>query len=128
MLTISYKIRYLGDFKLMSKWKIFGKSKKEEKEKPDDNTEEPIEKEEIVTKKQDENLVDYNETLYTSDTKTKKKTKDKKEYQTKTSQTVWRDVDSIEKNIDNLHITRAQKPVTDLDKTVDKILDKRKKK
>ena len=41
---------------------------------------------------------------------------------------VWRDVRSIEKKVDNLHIARAKKPTSKVDKTVDKLVEKRKTK
>ena len=104
----------------MSKWKIFDKNKqkKDETVKPEETeTEEPIE-----DKIEEQNVVTYSETLHTTDSSSKKKAN------TKSNQRTWRDVDTIEKNVDNLHITRAQKPVTQLDKTVDRLLQKRKKK
>ncbi len=75
-------------------------------------------------KKNDKPLAEYNETLYT-DTKSSKKTNSD---DSSTEQRYWRDVDSIEKKVDKLHITRAQKPATAVDKTVDKLIEKRKKK
>ena len=44
------------------------------------------------------------------------------------NQIYWRDVDSIEKKIDNIHKNRAKKPTSEIDKTVDKIIQKPKKK
>ena len=112
-------------------WKLFGKSKsKEEKvDEPEEITEEieTIQEVEIVKeedpKSDDEPLAEYNETLQTG------KTTSKQSNATKPSdQRVWRDVEGIEGKVDNLHITKAQKPVTELDKKVDKLIDKRKKK
>ena len=107
----------------MSKWKLFSKSKqKEEEPQPEENTATELEE---TTKEEQETgekpLAEYRETLQTG-SKTKKTSKPI------SNQIVWRDVNTIEKNIDNLHITRAQKPVTQLDKTVDRLLEKRKKK
>jgi len=98
----------------MSKWKIFGKTKQKENETK--QTEEPTT---IESKKPEESETEkYSETLYTSESTAKKTS----------NQAVWRDVDAIEEKVDNLHITKAQKPVTKLDKTVDRLLHKRKKK
>ena len=97
----------------MSKWKIFGKNKREDETQI---TEEPtkIESEEPA----EDETEKYSETLYTSESKPKKTS----------DQMIWRDVDAIEEKVDTLHITKAQKPVTKLDKTVDRLLQKRKKK
>ena len=103
----------------MSKWKIFGKSKQKENETK--QTEEPttIESEKPAEDETENQKTEkYSETLYTSESTAKKTS----------NQTVWRDVDAIEEKVDDLHITRAQKPVTELDKTVDRLLKKRKKK
>ena len=104
----------------MSKWKIFDKNKQKK-----DETVEPKEtetKEPVKEKTEEQNVVTYSETLHTADSSSKKKTV------TKSNQRTWRDVDAIEERVDNLHITKAQKPVTKLDKTVDRLLQKRKKK
>ena len=110
----------------MSKWKLFGKSKEEEITEQEITIEEEEKEEEIETTQslEDEPLVEYSETLITSDTKPKSK----KQKIPETDQHIWRDVNLIEEKVDNLHITRAQKPVTQLDKTVDKLIAKRKKK
>ena len=106
----------------MSKWKLFSKSEQKEEPQPEENTATELEE---TTKEEQETgekpLAEYRETLQTG-SKTKKTSKPV------SNQIVWRDVDTIEKNIDNLHITQAQKPVTQLDKTVDRLLKKRKKK
>ena len=65
-------------------------------------------------------LAEYKETLQTG-------SKSKKTSKPASDQVVWRDIGAIEKKIDNLHITRAQKPVTELDRKVDWILEKNKK-
>jgi len=104
----------------MSKWKIFDKNKQKK-----DETVEPEEtetKEPVKEKTEEQDVVTYSETLHTTDSSSKKKAN------TKSNQRTWRDVDAIEERVDNLHITRAQKPVTELDKTVDRLLQKRKKK
>jgi len=109
-------------------WKLFGKSKSKEKvEEPEEIVEEieTIQEVEIVKeeepKSDDEPLAEYNETLETGKITSKQSNVTKP-----TDQRVWRDVEGIEGKVDNLHITKAQKPVTELDKKVDKLIDKRK--
>ena len=107
-------------------WKLFGKSKSEEKETieiKDPVTEEVVEKETEMEplpeeEPKDQPLAEHHETLQTGTAK--KTTTGKKP----ADQRVWRDVDSIEEKIDNLHITRAKKPVDELDRAVDRILEK----
>ena len=118
----------------MSRWKLFDrfKSKEEvpheseemiecEKESKEEST--PPESEETVQEEPEEStLVEYRETLHTEGSTTKKKNT------TASDQRVWRDMNTIEKNIDNLRKTKKTKPRSELDKTVDKILSKSKKK
>jgi hypothetical protein len=111
----------------MSRWKIFGRSKSKEDEitepeeiiKEEEKTEENIE---TTQEPEEQPLAGYNETLYTGGSTSKKGTT------ASSDQRIWRDIDAIEEKVDNLHITRAQKPVTELDKTVDKLILKSKKK
>jgi len=98
----------------MAKWKLFGKSKTEK-----DETLQP--QEPITQEQEDQSIVNYKETLYATNPK-------KGSTKTSSNDKTWRDVDAIEKKVDNLHITRAGKPVTDLDKTVERLIDKRKRK
>jgi len=70
---------------------------------------------------EDNPLAEYSETVEAS-SKTKKSKSNKK------NMTRWRDVDSIEKKVDVLHIANAKKPSSTVDKTVDKLIEKRKKK
>lgn len=107
----------------MAKWSLFKKSKPENEYIPTDEIKE------IITNKREyekdyKPLAEYKETLHTS-TKSSKKTKNTT---SSTDQRCWRDVDLIEKKVDTLHITQAQKPTTEVDKTVDKLIQKRKKK
>jgi len=108
----------------MAKWNLFAKSKKNEKETVK-NKDEAI-KEEIGTEnqetkeiKEDKPLAEHHETLETG----KKRKTDKS-----SDQRIWRDVDSIENKIDKLHITNAEKPVSEIDKKVDRIVSKVKEK
>lgn len=110
----------------MSRWKLFGKSKSKEEEITE--SEETIKEEEteenIETDQEpeDQPLAEYHETLHTGVSTSKKKAK------ASSDQRIWRDVGGIEEKIDNLHKIKAQKPVSEIDKTVDKLLAKKKKK
>jgi hypothetical protein len=121
-----------GGQNFMAKWKLFNKTKNKEEETPESKEEtEEIEEEKIEeneettpTENEDEPLDEYHETLHTGTTK-KQTTQTHK---TPSNQRLWRDVDAIEENVDNIHMRKANKPVTNLDKTVDKLIEKRKKK
>lgn len=71
-------------------------------------------------------FIEYKETLHTTK-KSKKKTKGKKNTGYDEEQRHWRNVKKIEQDVDNIHITRAQKPTTDLDRKVENIIGKNKK-
>jgi hypothetical protein len=105
----------------MAKWSLFKKLKPE-------NEDITIKETKIINeeeyKQTHEPLAEYKETLYASTKSSKKISKNI----SSNEEIYWRDVGSIEKKIDKLHITRAQKPTTQVDKTVDKIIQKRKKK
>lgn len=107
----------------MAKWNLFKKTKPENQDIATEETKKIMMQEEEC-EEEDKPLAEYKETLYT-DTKSSKKTNSD---DSSTEQRYWRDVDSIEKKVDKLHITRAQKPATAVDKTVDKLIEKRKKK
>ena len=109
-----------GGFHYMPKWKLFGKSKAKEEdvkpEEPKEDQEEVIETEVIPD---DEPLAEYSETLeseeYVAEKAKTTKSKD---------QRIWRDVNSIEQNIDSLHIKKATKPHTEVERTVDSLIEK----
>jgi hypothetical protein len=105
----------------MAKWKLFGKPRPTE-EKEDVKEEPASEETETVQTSGNEPLAEYNETLFTGTSKTSKG----KTSQTSTDQRIWRNVSDIERKVDNLHVTKARKPVTELDRTVDKIIEKSK--
>ena len=101
----------------MPKWKLFGKSKtKEEDIKPEEQKEEVIETEVV---QDDEPLAEYHETL-----ESEEYTAEKAKTQKSSDQRVWRDVNSIEDNIDSLHIKKATKPHTEVERTVDSLIEK----
>jgi len=64
---------------------------------------------------QEKYFAEYSETLHTSSPSKMSKSK---------SPASWRDIEAIEKKVDKLHITRAKKPVTKVDKSVDRIIKK----
>jgi len=111
----------------MVKWKIFSKSKEKE-EDTISQEETPSEEKTIPEEKDEENSEDkpiavHHEVLYSDDSKKKKKTRKK----ISDEQYIWRDTDKIEKKVDNLHIDKAKKPSTKLDKKVDILIEKNKK-
>jgi len=64
-------------------------------------------------------LADYKESIHTLS---------KKRSRTKSKQAIWRDIEKIEKEIDTLHIKKAKKPATEIDKKINHLLNKKKKK
>ncbi len=112
----------------MPRWKLFSKSKSKEEEKTEPL--EPIKDEKITepqeTITEEENLeeeekilAEYKETLYSSSHTAKRGKK-----QVLSNQRIWRDMDSIEKNIDVLEVKKVVKPIAELDKKVDKIISR----
>lgn len=104
----------------MPKWKLFSKLKAK-----DEKTVEPeatINEEEIIETvviQEDQPLAEHHETLVSEEyATTKEKTKPT------SGQSIWRNVDSIEKNVDSLHIETATKPHSEVEKTVDSLIDK----
>lgn len=99
----------------MGRWRLFSKSKEDKKaeceESTQEETEESVEAEEET---KDEPLAEYSETLYTGVSKSKTSIT--------SNHRVWRDVKNIEDKVDELHITRAKKPVTEVDKRVDRLV------
>jgi hypothetical protein len=85
----------------MVKWKFFEKSK--------GKIQNPI-------KTEKKPLAEYKETLHSENPRSKSRT------QTISDQRVWRDVKSIESNIDHIHV--SSRPVTELDRTVDRLIAK----
>ena len=92
----------------MSRWRLFGRSK--EVDVVEENTEE------------NKAHAEHREALYTG-VSTSKKTRST----TSSDQRIWRDVGAIEKEVDEIHVAKS-KPSSDVDKTVDKLISKRKKK
>jgi len=110
----------------MAKWKLFSrfKSKNEEQEVEEfqqGESTEIIEPEKPV-------LAEQSETLYAVGSASKKSPSTERTNTRSSDQRVWRDVNAIEENVDNIEKGKAKTPVSELDKTVDKLLSKRKKK
>lgn len=110
----------------MARWRLFGKikSKEEKSTEPQETTKEEIKEpketvEEEDVQEEEEILAEYKETLHTSSATSKKG----KKYII-SDQRIWRDMDSIEKNIDNLEIKKVVKPVSELEKKVDNIISR----
>jgi len=100
----------------MAKWKLFGKSKEE----PIETQETTTEVKEEVNIEEDKPIAEYRETLQTGKATTTRTS-------TSSDQHVWRNMNKIEKDVDTIHIKKAEKPVTDIEKTVDNLIKKRKK-
>jgi hypothetical protein len=108
----------------MAKWRLFGKSKEKEDEEIE---QEPSEEDKpLEEESEDKPLAEYSETLHTGKPTSKKGSTS--ENISASDQRIWRDVESIEHKVDDLHKTKAKKPVTEVDKTVDKLIEKRKRK
>jgi len=116
----------------MTRWKLFGRSKSIDEEL---ENEEPlqIESEEAILSEteqepEDSKMIEYHETLYSKDSKSKKHSKFQQAY---SDQRIWRDVNAIEENIDGLDKSKFKSPTSQLDddvnKTVDKLLSKKKR-
>ena len=113
----------------MAKWKLFGKSKEETTVETEEKTQET--QEEIAEDSKDTEgrpIAEYRETLESGKKSSSKTTTVTKRSETPSDQRVWRDVDAIEENIDNIHVRKAEKPVTEVDKKVDKLIQKNKRK
>ena len=122
----------------MSKWRLFGKSKKEEKNdfhEPVNVENNPVEPEEIQEfeaepiqqpEPQDQPLVEHHDTLHTG--KPSNEQGSSANSRSSSDQRVWRDVEAIEENIDNIHVKNSGNPPSELDKKVDQIIKKKEKK
>lgn len=107
----------------MTKWKLFSRSKSKE----ESECEETVVSESRQKSKKPV-LAEYNEKLYSEGSAPKKHSVAQKKSMEMDDQRIWRDVKSIEKNVDNINKEDAQKPAQELDQAVDRILFKRKRK
>ncbi len=111
----------------MIKWRLFSKSKKTEETKPEEDIQENLEEvteieEGLETEEETEDkpLAEYHETLQTGKARSKKYSISQEPYES--DQRIWRDISLIEEKVDKLHKTRAEKPITEIDKKVDKLI------
>ena len=109
----------------MAKWKLFGRSKSKEEPECEESTQDESESRNEPNKT---TSTEYKEALYTEGSAPKKYSKIQEKNIESNDQRIWRDVKSIEKNVDNIDKDEAQKPAQELDQAVDKILFKRKRK
>lgn len=116
----------------MPRWKVFSKSKSkvEEKSKPQEEVKDEEKSESQIENSEEKNieeeekiLAEYKETLFTS-TQSSRKGKS----QVLSDQRIWRDMGSIERNIDTMEVKKVVKPVKELEKKVDNIITRRKQK
>jgi len=103
----------------MVKWKFFSKSKTKEDAfiNQENISEEAIELEHEPGT-EDKPLDEYTEILHTSSTKRS----------SIPPQITWRNIDAIEKEVDTLHTTKTRISIPEVDKTVDRLINQRKKK
>lgn len=90
------------------------------KQKPSPTKEtktEEIEKTPTEETTQQKPIAEYKESMQASSRKLSK---------TQLEQVIWRDVEKIEKEVDTLHIKRAKKPTTELDKKINHLINKKK--
>ena len=95
----------------MVKGRVFGRLKKSD---PESN-------EKLIANLENQPLAEYKETLYTESSKPKK------ESYAFSEKTMWRNVSAIEKNVDIIHITKAERSSNEIDRIVDRIIAKKKK-
>jgi hypothetical protein len=81
----------------------------------------PQSNEKIIEEIGNRPITEYKETLYTDSYKPKKET------YAYSNQTMWRNIQAIERNVDTIHIDNTNKPSNDLEKIVDRIIAKKKK-
>ena len=116
----------------MARWKLFGRSKSIDEEPVSEEPSQIGSEENILSETEQEpeesKMIEYHETLYSTDSKSKKQSKFQQAY---SDQRIWRDLNAIEENIDGLDKTKVESPTSQLDedinKTVDKLLSKKKR-
>ncbi|MEF8879768.1 MAG: hypothetical protein V5A64_05190 [Candidatus Thermoplasmatota archaeon] len=111
----------------MSFWNRFSKSKSKDQPEESEETLEVIEAELISEEneqetekpeKKEETVTKYHETFDTDEMKKKKSSKD---FDPRT----WRNVETIEEKVDNLHVEQAIKKRSDVERKVDDLLEKK---
>ena len=111
----------------MIKWRLFGKSKDDDETISEKDFQEPNEKlseidesSEDIEDIDDQPLAEYHETLESGKPSTKSFSIPQGDYDS--NQRIWRDIVLIEEKVDQLHKTRAEKPITEIDKKVDQLI------
>ena len=111
----------------MIKWRLFGKSKDvddtESKKDFQESVQEITQTDECNdTEEEMDNqpLAEYHETLHSG--KPRSKSYSGSQATVESDQRIWRDIILIEEKIDQLHKTRAEKPITEIDKKVDRLI------
>ena len=112
----------------MARWKLFGRSKPIDEE-PECEESFQIETEETILSEteqepEDSKFIEYRETLYSKDSKSKKHSKSQQTHKSPSDQRIWRDVNAIEENIDGLGKNKLESSISQLDDDVNKIVDK----
>lgn len=109
----------------MVRWKILEKLRAKSKES---------ESESEKTMELDDNevnegsiLAEHHETLLSGAIATKKNHADPEDIMISSEQRIWRDLNAIEENIDNINLEKKKESLTGIDETVDMILSKHKK-
>ena len=122
----------------MAKWKLFSKNKNEDNkettkkeevveieiESEETEEENKVIQEECEEPEEAKTLAEYKETIYSSE----ENINETEEKNRASDQHIWRNVDKIEENIDNLHLKKTSAEIDNLDKKVDGIIEKTKKK
>lgn len=109
----------------MARWSLFNKSKakSEEQSVEEDVPEEFVEE----TESEKEPLAQHTEILYEKGSGSKKSSSQKTRISA-SDQRIWRDVDAIEENIDHIDKKKTTSSSSEIDRTVDRLLSKRKRK
>ncbi len=106
----------------MARWNLFNKSKTKQKEQ----LTEAIQEE--TTESENKPLAEHTETLHAQGSSSKKSPSFPKKNSNTSSQRIWRDVNAIEENIDNINKKKTTEASSEIDRTVDRLLEKRKRK
>ncbi|MBN2066544.1 MAG: hypothetical protein JW771_07045 [Candidatus Thermoplasmatota archaeon] len=110
----------------MVRWSLFNKSKqKQEEQRPEEDIQEGPDDE--TAEEEKEPLAQHAETLYAKGSGSKKSSSQKTKSSTG-DQRIWRDVNAIEENVDYIHEKKTAASSSEIDRTVDRLLQKRKRK
>ena len=116
----------------MARWKLFGRSKSIDEGLESEATLQIDSEEDILSETdqepQESRMIEYHETLFSKDSKSKKHSKFEQAY---SDQRIWRDLNAIEENIDGIDKSRLKLSTSrsndDINKKVDKLLSKKKR-